>query len=232
MIENEPTDNKPATQGVTFTAEQQAKIDEIVKKAMGRAGKDAREQLDIERAEKSRLTADLQAAKDALANATNTEERDRLAAEVQQLSSELTNEKSMRITAEQRATTYRRDKFIAEACIAHDFVDVETVAALTEASLAWDEEKLSFTVVNSDATPTEFFTDFAKNKPYLVKSTTKAGSGSGDSSRSGLPTGQQRYKAEDVFGRNSSSKLANDLARRDPQEYKRLKSEARNKKLI
>jgi hypothetical protein len=251
MLENDtPTGKQP--QPVIFTAEQQAKIDEIVKKAMGRAGKDAREQLDIERAEKSRLTADLKAAQDALANATNTDERDKLREQIQSISQELESEKQSRRDSENREISYRRSALIAQACLDHDLIDAEIVTGLVENNIMWNPDRKSFDVVtapreisddddsddNSDddvpreTTIAEFFADFAHKKPYLVRSHIRTGSGSGDSSRSGLPTGRQVYKVEDIFGKGSSSQLANRLAQKDPAEYRRMKAEARTKKLI
>jgi hypothetical protein len=217
---SESTEEQPQLQPqipiVTFTPEQQAKIDDIVKKAMGRSASETRQQLDAEKKRAENLETQL---RETQAQAeSSAAERDEL--------------KRKHADAEQRIITLRKKAFITDACIDHNFVDAPTVNSLVEQQLNWSDEKESFEVLDSDMTPAEFFTDFAKKKPYLVRSDVRTGSGSSDSTRTGLPTGQQRYKAEDVFGRNSSSKLANDLARRDPQEYKRLKSEARNKKLI
>jgi hypothetical protein len=217
---SESTEEQPQLQPqipiVTFTPEQQAKIDDIVKKAMGRSASETRQQLDAEKKRAENLETQL---RETQAQAeSSAAERDEL--------------KRKHADAEQRIITLRKKAFITDACIDHNFVDAPTVNSLVEQQLNWSDEKESFEVLDSDMTPAEFFTDFAKKKPYLVRSDVRTGSGSSDSTRTGLPTGQQRYKAEDVFGRNSSSKLANDLARRDPQEYRRLKAEARNKKLI
>jgi hypothetical protein len=217
---SESTEEQPQLQPqipiVTFTPEQQAKIDDIVKKAMGRSASETRQQLDAEKKRAENLETQL---RETQAQAeSSAAERDEL--------------KRKHADAEQRIITLRKKAFITDACIDHNFVDAPTVNSLVEQQLNWSDEKESFEVLDSDMTPAEFFTDFAKKKPYLVRSDVRTGSGSSDSTRTGLPTGQQRYKAEDVFGRNSSSKLANDLARRDPQEYRRLKAEARTKKLI
>jgi hypothetical protein len=242
---SETTEEQPQIPIVTFTPEQQAKIDEIVKKAMGRAGKDAREQLDIERAEKSRLTGELQTAQTALANSVNSTERDELKQQIQTISQELQSEKQSRLDSENREISYRRSALIAQMCVDNDLIDCETVSALTENNLVWNADKKSFDVVDNsigvdtddDGIPQEvslaaFFSNFATKRPYLVKSDARTGSGSGDSSRSGLPTGRQQHKVEDIFGKGSSSKLANDLARTNPQEYRRLKTEARSKRII
>ncbi len=91
--EIQPTTDKP-TGPVTFNAQQQAKIDEIVKDSMRRASKEIRQQLEQEKQERARLQTDLESAQSALASALSSDERDRLAAEVQQLSSDLANEKA------------------------------------------------------------------------------------------------------------------------------------------
>jgi exonuclease VII large subunit len=233
MIENETTyDNKPATQGVTFTAEQQTKLDEIIRDSMRRTAREVRQQLEAEKQRATQLETDLQVARDALANASNSEERDRLADEVQTLTSDLATEKAARLTAEQIATAKRRESFISKKCLDYNFVDADIVASLTESDIEWSEQKQGFVIVDSEMSPEEYFADFATKKPYLVKSDIRTGSGSSDSSRSGLNSGQQRYKVTDVFGRGSNSQLANKIALESPAEYRRLKSEAKNKRLI
>jgi hypothetical protein len=215
MLENDtPAEQQPAP--ISFSAEQQAKVDLIVKAAMGRAASETRRELETEKKRAEDLEGQL---RETQAKAeSSAAERDEL--------------KRKHADAEQHIITLRKKAFITDACIDHNFVDAPTVNSLVEQQLNWSDEKESFEVLDSDMTPAEFFTDFAQKKPYLVKSDVRTGSGSGDSSRSGLPTGRQQYKLEEIFGPHSSSKLANDLARRDPQEYRRLKSEARNKKLI
>jgi hypothetical protein len=213
--DNHQNDNEQP-QPVVFTPEQQAKVDLIVKAAMGRAASETRRELDIERQERARLDGELKTAQEAL-SATGTE-RDAL--------------KHKHADAEQRATTLRRDAFISKKCLDYNFVDSEIVTSLTEQSLEWDDAKQSFVVVGSDATTDEFFAAFAAKKPYLVKSDVRNGSGSEPSTRTSLPSGQQRYKVEEIFGRGSNSQLANQLAQKDPAEYRRLKSQARNKQLI
>jgi hypothetical protein len=233
MLENEPTDNKPTTQGVTVTAEQQTKLDEIIRDSMRRTAREVRQQLEAEQQRATQLESDLQAARNALANAVDTSERDRLAGEVQTLTSDLATEKTARISAEQIATAKRREAFISKKCLDYDFVDSEIVSSLTEQSLEWSEAKQDFVVAGSEMMSTnEFFADFAQKKPYLVKSSVHTGSGSSDSSRTGLSSGQQQYKVEQIFGKSSNSKLANELMARDKAAYHALKREAKQKHLI
>jgi hypothetical protein len=251
-------DQQPITksQPVTFSAEQQAKLDEIIKDSMRRTAREVRQQLDIERQEKVKLDAELKAAQEAL-SATATE-RD--------------NEKNARLSIEQQALKWRKDAYIAAKCVDFGFIDAPTVSALVERNLAWNETTQDFDVIedasdkhpvaqkvaqraesdsddgaeDDDAqddsedgqstahsvTPDEFFARFAMKKPYLVRSDIKPGSGSSESSRTGLPTGRQEYKVEEIFGKGSSSQLANRLAQTDKAAYRRLKVEARQKKLI
>jgi hypothetical protein len=234
MLENESIDNKPTntTHGVTFTPEQQTKLDEIIRDSMRRTAREIRQQLEIEKQRATQLESDLQAARDALTNAVDTSERDRLAAEVHTLTSDLAAEKAARLTAEQIATAKRKEAFISKKCLDYDFVDSEIVSSLTEQSIEWSEAKQDFVVAGAEMTTNEFFATFAAQKPYLVKSDVKTGAGSSESSRTGLSSGQSRYKVDQIFGKTSNSKMANDLATNNPQEYRRLKAEAKNKRII
>jgi hypothetical protein len=215
----QPQSNSAAEQPaapITFSREQQAKIDLIVKASMGRAASETRQQLEAERQERARLDVELKAAQETL-SATSVE-RD--------------NEKNARLDAEQRIIAFRKQAFINEQCLDHSLIDAATVNALTEQHLEWDEAKQSFVVLNSEVTPAEFFASFAAQKPYLVRSDARTGPGSSASSRTGLSDGHQRYKVEEIFGPKSNSRFAHELMQRSPDEYRRLKQQAKAQRLI
>lgn len=205
----------PETSPVTFTTEQQSKLDQIIRDAMSRAGREARKQAESEKEAREKAEQDLREAREQV-NSTSEKLRSAEADRDSEITRRLAAEKS---------------RFIAEACHDHHFVDVNTVVSLTESQIEWDESKQSFRVVGSDASTAEFFADFAQKRPYMVRSDVRTGPGSHDSSRSSLPI-TNGYKVEQIFGKGSNARLANELAKKNPAEYARLKAEAKARRLI
>ena len=248
---------------VTFTPEQQAKIDDIVKKAMGRAGAEAKTQAEADRQRATQLEADLKAAQEALKTATPGDKKDakddveKLKAEIAEMQRARVNKDTdfenvkRKLTDQEKSTKAIQEQLIAErkrnlitsVAAQEQFVDTDAIAALTDKNFKWKDEEGRLVVVNDDGTPKlnasydpmspeEFFKDFATKKPYMVKSDARTGSGSEGSTRTGLSTGRQVYKVEEIFGKGSNPRLANDLMKKSPDEYKRLKTEAKQRRLI
>lgn len=199
---------------VVFSDVQQKKLDELIREAMSRAAKEVRKALEEEKQRNTDLEARL-----------SETQRD------------LANERNLRQDAERREIASRRAALITQQCADLDLVDAETVISLTESNLPWNPTTESFDVVDNagkptDMTPAAFFADFATKKPHLVRSSVRLGSGARESSRTSLPIGGNHPKVEQIFGKGSSPRLANELAQRDPQTYRRLKVEAKRKGLI
>ncbi len=218
---------------IEFTPEQQAKIDEIVKRVMGRAGFEARQALDAEKRRATQLENDLAAA---LENAPNKDEVEKIR------QSKLESDK--RLSSLEDALIKEKKQNLVHQ-FGHDrFVDNQVVLAMTERNLRWDSSSQRFLVVNEDGSlrmnlstlepmsPAEFFTEFAREKPYMVKSDVKSGNGGTESNRSSFSNGKTTFSVDEVFGPKSDSRKASALMKQSPAEYQRLKAEARTKGLI
>src|SRR6185437_14590933 len=97
-----------ANKEVTFNAEQQAKIDDIVKKAMGRAAAETRAQLDQEKQRAAQLDADLKAAQDALAKAKTTGDKNDAKDDVEKLKAEIAEMQRARVNKDTEFESVKR----------------------------------------------------------------------------------------------------------------------------
>jgi hypothetical protein len=194
---------------VTFTPEQQKKLDEIVKAAMGRSAAETRQKLSVTEAELAATKAKLEVA--ARANAVDATEAERHAAELQA--------KDLRIQElEQSAKRTARENAIRNAAIAERFVDPDVALRVVD--------------VADDATPeqiAEAVRQVAATKDYLIKGSTKSGSGSTPSN--GSPVAPV-YQVEQVFGPKSDARLANKLSLTNPSAYKALRAVAKQRGLV
>jgi hypothetical protein len=207
--------NRPAK--VSFDAAQQNKVNDLIREAQGRAGREAREKL----AEAERRLAAYEAASPSSAGAQE------LGAQIAALRAEksaLEREKSeMSINAALHA-------------VAGDFVDPALAADLMKANVRLENGKI--TVVGADGTEmrnnqlnpmtlAELAADMATKRPYLVKGRMSSGLGSAESVGR-TPTDQSAYLST-LFGRKANAKAANQLAIRDIRQYRALKAEAQKR---
>lgn len=215
---------------VHFDERQQKKLDLILKESHGRFGA-------AQRAEITRLKSEmvrLQNEKDEAAEPLPEVEllRARLAAE--QARSQALIEDRVKVD---------RENLVNRLAQKHDFVKPEIVATLTQANLKWSAATRSFEVVDNDGqprldaefkplTPDAFMAQFASENPFLVRGRTLAGIGSTSNSQSTLSEGRRGLQCEQVFGRGSNASVANQLALKNPTEYRRLRTEAVRKNLI
>jgi hypothetical protein len=216
MSEQIQVPETPSTK-VTFSAEQQAKIDELIRAAMGRAGNDAR-------ATAARLEAEAEA----------------LRAEVARLNGDKSGLEREAKSARDEAVAFRKQTAITEAGVKFNFYDPAQLAKLTSDEVGWDGKR--FVITGEDGTPRvgldgtplsvdEFFREFATKNPHLVKGDVKPGVGSREN-QIPHPTIGEKEKLAKLFGRGSDGKAANDLALSDPNEYKRQRHVARRLGLI
>jgi len=245
---------------VEFTPEQQAKLQEIIDKAVGRNVAKVREEY---AAQKTALETQLaeareaaKAAKTPAAKADANDEVELLRAQIEEMKSagrtnmneaerwksEAQKTQERLRAAEDAAVQIRKENAIANAAQRVGFVDVDDVVALTSKNISWDAELGTFTVVNEKGqarmnaayepmTLDEFYADYAAKKKHLVRTDVLFGTGSSESSRAGL-SGNGKVSVTDIFGKKSDAVKANRLAKDNPAEYRRLKEVARAQGLI
>ena len=211
---------------VTFSAEQQAKVDELIRESMGRAGNEAR-------ATAARLEAEMTTLKKELAT---------LKGDKSGLESSLTLKDKEVQAARDEAVAVRKQNIIQAAAAALGFFNPSQVAQLTDKDVQWDAGKQKFIVLGEDGTERlgidgnplsvdAYYKEFASKNTHLVRSDVKPGVGSSEN-KIPYPTLGEREKLAKLFGRGSDSRAANTLAINNPMEYRRLKREARALKLI
>jgi hypothetical protein len=236
-VENAEVQNtetpEPKSAVVTFSEEQQAKLDAIVREAQGRSASDVRRKLAESEKQNSELREKLEAASPST-NAENLAAAKERAEKAERLASDLRNEMA----------SSKKEELITRMSADRNFVDAGTVAAIVGDSLHYDSDTHTFSVVGKDGsprmstktfqpmTPSELLDELAQTKSFLVKSDARGGSGAYGTDRSTLSNGRGQFEPAQIFGKKSSSKLANDLARRSPSEYKRLKEIAKSQGLI
>lgn len=240
---------------VTFTPEQQSKVNELIQDAMGRAGKTAREEAATFKTELQKVQTDLAAAQAALSNADTKGDKEAAKGDIAALRSTIdemkraqqthvdetkrlqglvTSKEEEVKTARSEAINIRKEIAITNAASKVNFVNNEVVTKLTKDSISWDGEKNRFFVVGVDGTPRlnasfdpmsleEFYTEFAAQNPYLVRGDVKGGVGSKESNRSDV-SNNGKYEVKQIFGKDSISRLASQLMKDNPAEYRRLRT--------
>jgi hypothetical protein len=211
---------------VTFTPEQQVKIDSLIRESMGRAGNEAR-------ATAARLEAEAEVLR---------AEVERLRGDREGLESNLSVKEKEAKSARAETIAVKKQNAIQAAATEHNFFNPQIVSRLTEDKIKWDEGKQKFVVLGDDGSErlgadgnslsvSAFLKEFGTSNPYLVRGDVKPGVGSAENQRP-YTTTTERDRLKALFGKGSSSKAANDYAMRDPQGYKNAKREARSLGLI
>jgi hypothetical protein len=245
---------------VTFDERQQARLDELIKEAQGRASRDVRSELDSTKKQLSELLSQNEAlkaetskAKTSTSGATQTDEVKSLLEEARRASNEAKAEanrlKELAVAKEKEAADARSETLnirkqiaIQNAATKNRFINLDDVVKLTQENIKWDDSRTRFTVFGDNGTERfnsaiepmsldEFYAEYASKHPYLVHGDAKTGAGSSESQRAGLSR-SGKYTVEQIFGKTSDGSLANALKRTDPVEYARLKIVARENKLI
>ncbi len=171
---NQASEKNDEQKKVVFSEEQQAKVNELIQDAMGRAGREARERAAALEQNVATLTSKLTAAEEALKNASTKTEKSNAKADVDALSAQIEEMKRAGQTTAQELEALRAKEkaLLQEAAAARNetlsvrkqvaiqsaagkvnFVDVSIVAKLTEDSIKWDEAKKTFIVVNEQGQP-------------------------------------------------------------------------------
>lgn len=203
----------PVPEPVHFTPEQQSKIDQIVKAAMGRAAADTRAELARTKAEAEKLAAELKTA--LLAAAPDATEADKLRLQLEQ--ERKNNEQLSKSFAAERINNAVVTAAQAAGMLnpAHALRLIDVPPALADGS-------------PDTAAITAAVNRLANVNPNLVRGSIRPGSGSVPSN--GVPPVTE--PVEKYFGKGSDARAANQLSLRNPGEYKRLRAEAVRKGLI
>jgi hypothetical protein len=239
---------------ITFTDEQKAKINDLIKDAQGRAGNDARAEAATFKAQLHNVQAELDTAKEALKHASKAEKKEAKGDvealqstidemkraqqlhvdETRKLQGLVTSKDEEVKTARSEAINIRKEIAIANAASKINFVNNEVISKLTKDNISWDADKNKFVVIGVDGSPRlngsfdpmsldEFYTEYASQNPYLVRGDVKGGSGSKESSHSGV-MGSGKFEVKQIFGKESNSRLAMQLMKENPTEYHRMKA--------
>lgn len=250
-------DNKDTK--VEFSTEQQAKVQELIDAAVGRVATKVRNE---ESAKLTTLQSELDAAKAASKAAKTPTQKQDAAEDVAALRSQIEEMKIASKSISDEATRWKGEaqKKADEAKSARDeaqrvhmevamqnaaskipFVDTEVVIALTKGQVHRDAEG-KFIVLREDGQPRlnasmepmsleEFYNDFAGKRPYLVRGDVKSGTSASENTKSAF-TGNRQIDVATIFGPKSDSRLANELAKNNYAEYKRLKVIAKGMNLV
>src|SRR5260221_3269814 len=174
---SEPNQVQPEWQAppvkIEFSPEQQSKVDELIRSAMGRAGSEAK-------ATAAKAEADA---------ATARAEGLALKAELATLGGHKEELEKVTQTIQQENIRIRKAQVIAEAAAKLGFFNPSQVAKLTDSEVVWNSDKKRFVIVADDGserlgidgnglTLDAFYGDFATANPHLIRGDVKPGIGS------------------------------------------------------
>lgn len=238
---------------VTFDEAQQQKVNALIADAQGRAAADVRAQLAASEAAKAQAETDLAAAKAALAaapkpaSAADQTEITRLISQIDEIkaANAAAQAENVRVLAQARAEKERADlasqkasniqKTSAIQAVASKlgFIKPDMVSALTAQSVSLEADG-KIVIKKEDGTPRlnaslepmsleEYYTEYATQNPFMVRGEVRPGTGAFESQSTSRPG---EYKLENLFGKSSNSKLANDLAMSNKKLYHELRAKA------
>jgi len=214
---------------VAFTAAENAKIDAIVREAMGRAGNDARAKAAQLEKDNEQLRLENELLKG------TPQERESLQKEVEEKKAEL---------AKTQAETLqmKKENHIREVAAKVGFIDADQVLKLTGDSIEWNEQNKVWAVADksgalygTDDNPlsvTDYLESYGKQHPNLVRGEVKSGTGATGSRNFNANPQSNIQRLKSLFGKGSNSALANKMAINSPQEYRQLKAEAQKLRII
>lgn len=235
---------------ITFTDEQQLKVNELIDKAIGRSRANANREHEAKIVELSNQLAELKSAKPG----KTTEETEAAKQEYKSIAEaakaeterfKLAAQEQAKETAAARAEAQevRKEVAITSAAAKIPFFNVDIVKVLTKDSIAYDAELGQFVVkgpngqTRYDATLEKplsleaYYTEFAAQNKYLVRSDMASGTGSSEASRKDVAS-NGRFEVKDIFGKTSSAAKAQKLMAENPTEYRRLKAIAKSEGVI
>lgn len=247
---------KTTEEKVTFTVEQQARVDQIVREAMGRAGGEVRADLTRVTSEKAALEAELATAKAAAKAATTPSEKKEAKADVEALQNQLLEYKNAQATNQAELERIRKqiaDKDAEIGRVKNDaveikkqvamqiaagkanFIEVGQATELTSKFVKFDETRNQFVVhsengaerLNSSYEPMTL-EEFYKEFADKNPHLVRGDAKGGAGSTQAQRPGSVagKYEMSQIFGPKSNGALANKLAKENLPEYRRLKAQA------
>jgi hypothetical protein len=259
---NNTNSNNNEQMKVTYTPEQQAHIEALIKEKQGEAGRQAKAEAETLRSEMAALKQELADAKAAMSSARTNKERQEAGDDVQDLMQKIAEMKAAGANREAELTTLRsqladKDRLvqterenarntlksveIQKATSKVGFIDSAVVEKLTSDRVKWDEVRNKFIVINDSGTErmNASYEPMTLEEFYTEFASKNPYLAKGDI-RGGVGSSESReglsrdgkFKVEDIFGPKSSSKSANDLYRSNPSEYHRLKAIAKSNGLL
>jgi hypothetical protein len=214
--QQQPTEQQ---EKVTFDARQQEKVNDLIRKAQGRAARELREEL-------ARVQLELAAVKQTAPQADQG---------TQMLATELAATKAERDALARE----RQDTNITEhlrRAAGDQFVNQDLAVNLMRQNVRVVDGKP--VVIGPDGNPRmnasldqmtlqDLATELTVQHPYLARGTVRPGTGSTPAS-----TGVPPVQLDKLFGKGSNAAEINRLALHDPEKFRRLRRQARQEGLI
>ena len=237
-----------ATTPVEFTPEQQTAIDKIIQDRLKRANDKHKAEVDSIAAEKAAIAAEKAALEQKLHPTTTTQTttngdtivesewkrlNDKANAEAEAARRAAQAKESEARAAREQLANFQKQAAISRAAEKLGFINPDIIVQLTGSNVVvGDDGKLSVVGINGEPrfnsayqpmSVDEYLAEYGDQNKYLVRGETKTGAGSTTSAS--FPGGGT-YKLTELFGKESNSKLANQLALQEPARYKALRAEA------
>jgi len=248
------------TTKVTFTPEQQAKINDLIREAQGRAASELRASNAELATKQATLQAELDSAKETLKAAKTSTEKNDARADIEAIKAEAreavakAEQERVRLANDLKAAKQREDasrenleKFkkgqeLTKAAGKLPFFDVDMVINNTANNVKWDEASGKYIVVgdhgqarmNAAYEPMgldEYYQEYAAKNAFLVRGEVKPGTSATANTRFDV-SNDGRVPLDQLFGPKSNSVLSNQLALTNKAEWLRLRGVAQDTGLI
>ena len=201
----------PEPAKVTFSREQQAKVDAIIKDVHTRIASDLRRDLNATKAELEQAKAERDRAVAAALPGATADEK---------LKVELDEQKRKNAELESRIQRTQRENLILAAARAHGFLAEDDALKFVEVPADADAVKIA-----------EAVAQVASARPYLIRGEVKPGSGSGPASQ--IPP--VSLNPADFYGshaKRGAAEQLNSMSRSNPAAYRALRASAQKAGLI
>jgi hypothetical protein len=206
---------------ISFSSEQQQRVDEIIREAQGRAAKELRQERDALRNQLDLRETELRGYRES-ADPELARTRELLAAET-----------TRRQKAEESERNSAKSAALSAALAQADVLSVGDALTLIKDSFRYEGSALAAIDPNTGAvregvSVQQAVSEFLASRQFLVRAQVRKGAGSAPSQEFGAAG----PRLDQIFGKGSSAEAANNLAMRDPRQYARLRQKARAQGLI